>query len=64
MHDGKWTHVLCPTCWELLNPGRDPYRLVQPDEETCCRCGAQTHDPIFVRAAWEDYHPGEYKEDM
>lgn len=46
----KWTHPVCGPCYDDLEPGREPSRLVTPDLETCCRCGQLTRSGIYYRA--------------
>jgi hypothetical protein len=48
-----WTHTLCGECWALLNPGREPVRLLHLNpgpEDICCECGRQVRNGvIYVR---------------
>lgn len=43
-------HV-CPTCWEKMNPGRTPVRVVGARPRFCAICQTPTRDPIGVRMA-------------
>jgi hypothetical protein len=45
----SWTQGICDDCWEMNNPGREPYRLLKPERETCCVCGGVTLSGIYVR---------------
>lgn len=44
-----WTHRMCEKCWETCYPGREPHRLMYPDEVRCCFCGERDASGIFVR---------------
>lgn len=48
---GKWTHLLCERCWNILEPARrvpePPHNVAGPP---CCRCGAKTRSGIWYRA--------------
>jgi hypothetical protein len=44
-----WTHPQCTVCWSAANPGRQPYRMLDPEPETCCWCGQPTQAGIYVR---------------
>ena len=44
-----WTHPICDTCWEGLNPGREPYRMTIPMPERCCVCAEETQSGIYFR---------------
>ena len=46
----NWTHPQCVPCWAAANPGREAYRLVLAEPETCCWCGQQAEAGIYVRA--------------
>lgn len=55
-----WTHSLCYTCWEELNPGRQAMAVRHSEEDEadhCCRCGKEHASGIWVRRA-----PGDFKE--
>ncbi len=44
-----WNHSLCDACWEVLNPCREPHRIIDPKSELCCRCRVVHKSGIFVR---------------
>lgn len=44
-----WTHSICNTCWDERNPGRQAFRLREPDEEVCCFCGMPHASGIYMR---------------
>lgn len=46
----NWTHPVCGPCYDELQPGRQPYQLVERVLETCCRCGYPTRAGIYYRA--------------
>lgn len=46
----RWTHSLCDECYAVLQPGREPSRIVQADMEACCRCCAMHQSGIYYRA--------------
>jgi hypothetical protein len=50
----KWTHSLCDTCYQKLEPGRVPTRMKQADVEACCKCGVMHSSGIYYRCAPED----------
>lgn len=56
----SWTQPLCDPCWaddygivnddgDVVGLSRLPVRLVDPDPQTCCRCGRSTSGGIYVR---------------
>jgi hypothetical protein len=47
----SWTQPLCEDCWpDFINePGREPARVREVPDETCCHCGASTPAGIYVR---------------
>lgn len=45
----RWQHNICADCWEKQNPGQMAVGFVQPQEETCCFCGAANRDGIYLR---------------
>jgi hypothetical protein len=45
----SWTQAICERCWGIAHPGMEPTRLIDPEFETCCFCGAHTDDGIYVR---------------
>jgi hypothetical protein len=55
---GSWTHASCRPCFDVMwSEGgtagrREPYQLAEAyrEAETCCFCGAQTAEGIYVRA--------------
>jgi RNase P subunit RPR2 len=48
----RWRHTLCDSCFALLAPHREPFKLLLPlsHVKICCRCGAETRSPIHYRA--------------
>ena len=46
----EWRHAICWDCWGARYAGRRPVRLLEPDLETCCYCGAGTLSGMYVRA--------------
>lgn len=50
----NWNQPVCDDDWEKRSPGREPYRLEDPDPEICCYCGKSTRSGIYVRI-----HPSE-----
>lgn len=47
--DSKFNHAMCDADWTKRHPDRLPYRLIEPDEETCCYCGKPTRSGIYAR---------------
>lgn len=45
----KWTHALDDKCYQLLEPGREPVRLIDRTREICCLCGHFTKSGIWYR---------------
>lgn len=47
----SWTQPACLDCWRERNPGRAPMHLTEfaREIETCCHCGQETSDGIYVR---------------
>lgn len=49
----RWNHAICISCWNKLNPDREPIRIKEEflDEtaEPCCYCGRPQQSGIFVR---------------
>lgn len=45
----SWTQPICPDCYELRHPGREPSKLINPDPELCVDCAKQTWAGIYVR---------------
>lgn len=48
----KWTHAICPKCYQEKEPGRVP-SVIRPEfaeDENCCFCGVATRDGIYYRA--------------
>jgi hypothetical protein len=47
-----WTHAICRECYAKEEPGREPIRVLEEDQEPddCCFCGAVTVEGIFYRA--------------
>lgn len=43
-----WNQPVCNPCWRARYGGT-PSRLVDPEVEVCCFCGAATGSGIFVR---------------
>ena len=44
-----WTHNICAACWENRSKGGMPVRVVKPDPDTCCFCGKDNQNGIYVR---------------
>jgi hypothetical protein len=49
-----WTHAICELCWSKLckakgEPGRNPVRMIETVEESCCFCGYPTIAGIYIR---------------
>ena len=44
----NWTQPICHGCFQQRY-GFEPTRLKAPEKETCCVCGAETKDGIYVR---------------
>jgi hypothetical protein len=48
-----WTHNICGDCWNRENPTRAAARLTlrgtSGPNETCCFCGKENTDGIFIR---------------
>lgn len=40
---------VCEPCWKERQPGRRPYRMINPNTERCCYCGLSTTSGIYVR---------------
>jgi hypothetical protein len=40
---------MCDSCYAIVQPGAKPHRLVEPEDETCCRCRKHTRSGIYVR---------------
>lgn len=48
----RFTHAICDRCWDQLEPGRTPTRVIDSTRYTCCFCGVPAStDGIFVRRA-------------
>ena len=45
----RWNHPQCWDCWTTEEGDRTPYRLKDPETETCCFCGRQTVSGIYRR---------------
>lgn len=50
----SWTQTVCETCWGAYSYGahaeiREPYRSVDPEEESCCFCNESTLSGIHLR---------------
>ncbi len=47
----QWTHSICYGCWLKKDPNSDPARLKQEsaEVETCCYCGNETREGIYLR---------------
>ena len=48
-------HVICAACYSEREPGREPIRVRDDAEDTCCFCGARTSDGIYYRAERQPY---------
>jgi hypothetical protein len=57
-----WTHTVCEECYQQLEPGREPVRVVVPSKETCCRCGETTDDGIYYRDNPKSYRHCNHEE--
>lgn len=51
-----WTHALCDDCYAAVEPGREPVRMLLPEDETCCRCREETKSGIYYRADPKTMH--------
>jgi hypothetical protein len=45
----SWTHNICLECWSEKNPDRQVVKLIGEETVTCCFCGKDNHDGIFIR---------------
>jgi hypothetical protein len=47
----NWTQPICMRCYEVREPGRQPFRIKAEfaEEETCCDCGEPTQAGIYYR---------------
>ena len=59
-----WNHNICQACWNKKNPDREPVRIKPAYAylATCCYCGAENRDGIYVRedpAKMKCYHAKE-----
>lgn len=45
----RWNHPICDDCWKEREPDREPVRIKNPSEHTCCFCGVGTTSGIWVR---------------
>ena len=59
----SWTHSICPDCWNDKNPEREPIKFIEPEKETCCFCGEETTDGIYIRNNPADCKYCNHKED-
>lgn len=55
--ESRWTHPICRDCYEDEAPGREPYRMVEPELKVCCWCGQDTREGIFYREDPALLHP-------
>ena len=46
----RWTHAICPKCYEEQEPGRKPAALVHAEPKVCCFCNRDTDEGIYYRA--------------
>lgn len=45
-----WNHVQCYPCWYARwSHTREPARVHDPEEQSCCFCGRPTASGIFIR---------------
>jgi hypothetical protein len=44
-----WTQPLCDVCYNARHPEREPYKLIEQDEERCCLCGTVTTMIVWYR---------------
>jgi hypothetical protein len=61
----KWTHSLCEACYRVLEPGREPVRLVESIREraVCCRCQKSHHSGIYYRGDPQRFTCGGHHEE-
>ena len=45
----EWTHAICYKCWREREPGREPIRVTEPEDEACCYCGGVASAGIYRR---------------
>jgi hypothetical protein len=47
----SYRQPICDTCWDDIEPGREPVRLVEDvrEIEQCCMCGDSTLSGIYIR---------------
>jgi len=45
----SWTQPQCASCFAAQNPGRQPLTALVGYKETCCTCGKDTRDGIYIR---------------
>lgn len=63
MKDNKWTHSICPDCWDERYPNHVPFRItVVHPKEHCCFCGKDSTAGIYVREDIANAPFCEYKE--
>jgi hypothetical protein len=43
------TVPICDVCWLVENPGWEPVRFTERDDEVCYRCKRSTRSGIYVR---------------
>jgi hypothetical protein len=53
--ESPFRHAICAPCFAARNPGREPVRILPPDDEQCCYCGAPTRDGIYIRDGAQPY---------
>ena len=46
----KWTHRICPECWNAQHPDKPTSLGRGAGTDRCCYCGEDTAGGIFVRA--------------
>jgi len=47
--DVNWTQPICVGCFRMRNPGREPVRCIDAEDERCCHCGNRTYYGIYIR---------------
>ena len=56
--ESKWTHLICTTDWNRLNPLKKVHENYGADNEPepCCWCGALTGNGIYYRLDPDQVH--------
>ena len=45
----QWNHSICPACWRIREPLREPVVVMGEEKVKCCFCGKETAAGIYVR---------------